>query len=390
MHSWLKCQKANSSCNRSLVPSKNMTGKTRRRNNKMSKIFTIDVKWTNLTIGLMLLCAVFSFSAMAQADGGKPLDAKTLAALVAELKGVVARTATEPGESEMVARKWDARRDLAGKTKLAVINLLFQDVKLSVKDSGTQYQISSMFGMYKQMPDDAIKAETPSATGDVSKLAAVNKLVDLTYRKHPYVGIEETLNALPGAPDDQAAVDKAREGRIAGFEEALKVNNQLTSAQKSFVRTNYDFLEKLVDSAIATAISKNFPTERWIKEGLQKSYTSRFTSTELSSLIAYLQGKAGKRVLEYIRTMEMWALIVKNGGTTTGFTKAEKAEHNRFVATPLGKKFITAYLQETIAYEESRENEVRSANPDADGSAIYRPENLNKLINKFVADNYKK
>ena len=356
----------------------------------MSKIFTIDVKWTNLTIGLMLLCAVFSFSAMAQADGGKPLDAKTLAALVAELKGVVARTATEPGESEMVARKWDTRRDLAGKTKLAVINLLFQDVKLSVKDSGTQYQISSMFGMYKQMPDDAIKAETPSATGDVSKLAAVNKLVDLTYRKHPYVGIEETLNALPGAPDDQAAVDKAREGRIAGFEEALKVNNQLTSAQKSFVRTNYDFLEKLVDSAIATAISKNFPTERWIKEGLQKSYTSRFTSTELSSLIAYLQGKAGKRVLEYIRTMEMWALIVKNGGTTTGFTKAEKAEHNRFVATPLGKKFITAYLQETIAYEESRENEVRSANPDADGSAIYRPENLNKLINKFVADNYKK
>ena len=156
------------------------------------------------------------------------------------------------------------------------------------------------------------------------------------------------------------------------------------------MRANYDFLEKLADSVTATAISKNFPTEQWIKEGLEKSYTSKFTPTELNSLIAYFQGKAGQRVLEYIRVMEMWQLIVKNGGTTTGFTEAEKAGYYKFVATPLGKKFMTAYLQETIAYEESKENAVRSANPDADGFAIYRLENLNKLINKFVADNYKK
>ena len=242
MHSWLKCQKANSHRIRSLGGGKNMTGKARRRNNKMIRIFIINVKWANLPIALMILCAVFSFSAMAQSDTGKPLAAKTLAALVAELKGVVARTATEAGESEMVARKWDARRDLAGKTKLAVINLLFEDVKSSVEDSGTQYQISSIFGMYKVMPDDAIKAETPAAKA--VELAAINKLVKLTYRTHPYVGIDETLNVLPGAPDDQAAVDKAREGRIAGFEEALKVNDQLTSAQKSFVRANYDLLKK--------------------------------------------------------------------------------------------------------------------------------------------------
>ncbi len=356
----------------------------------MSNTTKIGINWTRSAIALALLCAVFSFSAMAQADGGKPLDAKTLAALVAELKGVVSRTATEPGESEMVARKWDARRDLAGKTKLAVINLLFQDVRSSVKDSGTQYQISSIFGMYKIMPDDAFGAQTLAAKGDTSKTGAMNKLVDLTFRTHPYVGIDETLNALPGTEEDPAAKEERIQNRIVSFEEALKINNQLTSAQKKFVRDNYDFLDKLVDSHTATAISKNFPVEQWIKEGLQQSYTNNFTPAEINSLIAYFQGKAGKRVLEYIRTMEMWALIVKNGGTTTGFTKAEKAEHNRFVATPLGKKFMTAYLQETIAYEEGKENAVRSADPDADGSAIHRPENLNKLINKFVADNYKK
>lgn len=356
----------------------------------MSKTFKMTVTWTRSAVALAIFTVLCSFSVMGQNATDKPLDAKTLAALVAELKGVVARTATEPGESDAVARKWDARTDLAGKTKLAVINLLFQDVRSSVKDSGTQYQINSMFGMYKLMPDDAIKSETASANGERSDLAAVNKLVELTYRTHPYVGIDETLNALPGAEQDPDAKDAAIQDRIAAFEEALKVNKQLTAAQKAFVRSNYDFLDKLVDSEVAKAIGKNFPTERWIKEGLQASYAANFTPAELNGLTAYFQANKGKRVLDYIRVMEMRELIVKNGGTTTGFTKAEKAEHDRFVASPLGKKFMPAYLQEAIAYEENKENEVRSSNPDAEGSSIHQPENLNKLINKFVADNYKK
>ncbi len=356
----------------------------------MIKTLKTRINRMKFMAALALMCSVFGFTVMAQTDSGKPMEAKTLAALVEELKGVVARTAPDANEAAMVSKKWNARRDLAGKTKRTVINLLFEDVKSVIKDSGTQYQINSIFGMYKQMPDEAIVAETPKTKGNVSKPAAVNKLVDLTYRTHPYVGIEETLNALPGAEDNQAAVDEARENRYAGFDEALKVNNQLTAAQKSFVRANYDFLEKLVDSVTATAINKNFPTEQWIKEGLQKSYTSKFTPAELNSLIAYFQGKPGQRVLEYIRVMEMWGLIIKNGGTTLNFTEAEKAGYFKFAATPLGKKFMTAYLQETIAYQESKENAVWSANPDADGFSIYRPENLNKLINKFVADNYKK
>ena len=85
----------------------------------------------------------------------------------------------------------------------------------------------------------------------------------------------------------------------------------------------------------------------------------------------------------------MAQMITGNGGTMD-FTEADKAEHDKFVATPLGKKFNAAYLQEAIAYEESKENAVRFANPDADGFAIYQPENLNAMFNKFVAENYKK
>ena len=84
------------------------------------------------------------------------------------------------------------------------------------------------------------------------------------------------------------------------------------------------------------------------------------------------------------------AQLITGKGGKLDFTEADKAEHDKFAATPLGKKFIAAYLKEAIAYEQSKENAVRSGNPNADGFAIYKPENLNKFFNKFVAENYKK
>jgi hypothetical protein len=221
------------------------------------------------------------------------------------------------------------------------------------------------------------------------KTNSVKKLIELTFPAHPYVGIEEQIAKLPGTKDVKAAEEEDRKNRIAGFDEALEVNNKLTADQKSFVRANYDQLIKIADKITEDGINKNFPTEQWVKEGLQKSYTSKFTLKELSSLIAYFQEPAGQQVLKYVRVSQMAELITGNGGTLY-FTAADKAEHDKFVAAPLGKKFIHAYLKDATAYEQSKVNATMSKIPDADGFAIYRPENLNKLFNKFVAENYKK
>ena len=113
-----------------------------------------------LIAALVLLCSISSFSAMAQTVSDKPLDAKSLAALIEELKGVVAKSSPDEKDAALVAEKWERRKDLAGKTKRDVINLLFKDVRAVIKDSGIQYQIYSIFSFYKQMPDDALSAQT--------------------------------------------------------------------------------------------------------------------------------------------------------------------------------------------------------------------------------------
>lgn len=361
--------------------------KTFEEKNKVKRTSGARIHWTRLIAALALLCSISGFSAMAQAVSDKPMDAKSLTALVEELKGVVSRTAPDQNEAAAVAERWDRRRDLAGKTKKVVINLLYEDVKSVIKDSGTQYQIYSMFSFYKQIPDESPSAQTQKTDGPMSNPASVQKLVELTFRMHPYVGIEEQLASLPGTKDVKESEETARKVRIEVFDDALKVNDKLTPDQKSFVKANYDRLSKSVDKIIDDTIKTNFPTEKWIQEGLQQSYAAKFSLKELTNLVDYFQGTAGQQVLKYVRISKMAELITGNGGKLD-YTEDDKAEHDKFASTPLGKKFIAAFITDAEAYEQRQENAARAGNSNADGFAILEPANLNDFFNKFVSENY--
>ena len=355
----------------------------------MNRTSETRIHWTKLIIALVLLCSISGFSAMAQTVSDKPMDAKSLAALVEELKEVVSRSAPDQKDAAaLVAEKWERRKDLAGKTKRDVIHLLFEDVKAVIKDSGIQYQIYSIFSFYKQIPDESPSAQAQKTNGAMSKPASVKKLVDLTFSMHPFVGIEKQIASLPGTKAVKAEEERVRKVRIEVFDDALKVNTQLTPDQKSFVKANYDRLSKSVDKIIDDTIQRNFPTEQWVKEGLQQSYTAKFSLKELTNLIAYFQGTAGQQVLKYVRLSNMAELITGNGGQLD-YTEADKAEYDKFASNPLGKKFITAFITDAEAYEKRQVNAVMAGNSNADGFAILEPANLNKLFNKFVSENYK-
>lgn len=343
------------------------------------------INWTKFFMVTTLLGSILSFSAMAQ---DKPMDAKSRAVLIAEFKEIVAKFEPDAKLSATVAGKWDARKDLTGKTKSQVINLLYEDVKAVISDSGTQYQIYSIFSAYKHIPDDQFSDKPEAKQTNSSKKELVEKLVDLVFMKHPYVNIEQELEGLPGTKDIKAAEEQDRKNRIEGFDAALKINTKLTGDQKAFVRANYDKLIKIADKITEDAINLNFPTKQWIQEGLEKIFAARFTVPEINDLTAFFDSDKGAQVLKYVRQTHMEQLITGNGGKLD-FPPEDKAEHDKFIATALGKKFITAYITETEAFEQQKENEARSK-PDADGFAIYEPENLNRLFNKFVADNYKK
>ncbi len=346
---------------------------------------TVGINRINLSIALIFMCFGFSFNAIAQ---NKSLDAKALSALVADLKEVVSTNVTDEKKSASIIKKWDARKDLAGKSKDEVVDLLYEDVKSIIKNPGTQYQIYSIFSMYRQIPDEAF-SKKPSTTDPVanSKPEIVKKLAQLTFGQHPYVGIEEENAKLPGTQDVKTAEAEALRIRIEIFDEALKANRNLNTQQKAFVRANYAHLNRIVTKLIDDTIKQNFPTEQCIFEGLEKSYSAKFNLKELNELLTYFNSESGQCVLKYVRQTSMEELIIGNGGKLN-YTLQEKNEYESFAATALGQKFLPAYLEETIIYEESKENAVRKNDPNADGFAILETANLNNLFERFVKENY--
>lgn len=188
---------------------------------------TIKTKFNRINlIAALFLCSICSFSAIAQDN---PLNAQQLANLVKGLKGALQENlqiVENKGGAQYTAitRKWDARQDLAGKSKRQVIDLLYQDVKSVVTNSGMQYQISQVFSFYKQMPDSQFSAKTdaPAKTSFTDprdgEVYGIKKLGNLTWMK------ENLRFDMPNASwcfdDDEE--NCAELGRLYTFQAALK------------------------------------------------------------------------------------------------------------------------------------------------------------------------
>ena len=125
----------------------------------------------------------------------QPMESKAVAALILELKGVVSGITPDKNEAKLVGERWDKRKDIAGKNKNDVIELLYADVKSVIKDSGTQYQIYSMFSFYKNIPDESFSTET--------------KETDVVVKKNPLK--LKLNNEDQGTTDDTSVIAKRLE-----------------------------------------------------------------------------------------------------------------------------------------------------------------------------------
>ncbi|MBX7169518.1 MAG: hypothetical protein K1X72_01100 [Pyrinomonadaceae bacterium] len=349
------------------------------------KLSSFKNNWTKLVLVLSLMGSVLSLTGLAQ---DKPFEANSVTMLINQLKEIVSGNSPNTKDAELVAEKWAARQDLAGKSKTAVIDLLYDDVKSVIKEPGTQTQLYWIFSIYKLIPDESFAVQTRTAASSLSKKQAVTRLFELTARMNQYIGTDELLALARQTEATKAEIKKSPNFWAKKIDAALKVNNKLTPDQKSFVKANYEHLEEMAFKINNETNRKNFPVEEWRKEGLKLSYTRNFSVRELNDLIAYFEDTAGQQSLRYAKLKFMAEFIGIE--SKSYYPKADRTEYLKFTDNAPGRKFMIAYLTDPIKYEQGKSSAVYKKIPNADGLAIWEKANLNKLINQFVTENYKK
>jgi cold shock protein len=135
----------------------------------MDLTFKTGINWAKQVIALVLMCLMFGFSAMAQDNSNKPLDEDGMTALVDELTNGLSDLIEDEDQVTAITDKWDAREDLAGKTRKQILNLLFADVKSIIKDKKAQDSI------WKAWTGETSSAlETPTASSQKPATPPVN------------------------------------------------------------------------------------------------------------------------------------------------------------------------------------------------------------------------
>ena len=90
--------------------------------------------WTGLIIASLLMCLIFCFGVVAQTKDDPPLDEEAVSALVDELKEGLPEFIEDEDTVNKITEKWDAREDLAGKTRYEIIKLFKEDVESVLTD----------------------------------------------------------------------------------------------------------------------------------------------------------------------------------------------------------------------------------------------------------------
>lgn len=205
------------------------------------------------------------------------------------------------------------------------------------------------------------------------------RLAELTIVGHSVSGLgDEVVN--PNAGISKTDLDSIRHDKVQLFTDAINGNKKLTVKQKTFAKGNIDDLIKILEDQNAGYQRAN--RERMtvlVTDSLVQIYSTGFTAGELTELITFFQTAQGKSLLNYTR-------IAYQG--TNGPTAAEKAENDKFAATPLGTKFLKAFLTDSMTSVSSKIDEIMNV-ALGQGMDSMNEKNLNALAEKYVTDKYR-
>lgn len=270
------------------------------------------------------------------------------------------------GEPNYTPEEFLAYNDFVIKTPLGgkFFNIYVTDVqaeltaKLTAGNKQAGIEKNKLFesASLNQMINQFVTENSEPTKTDKSKL--VNQLVETVIRRNNESRKE--FDAKYGRKFDDSVL-RANNAEI--FNEALRQNKSLTANQMAFAKANYDKLHDILQAKREVIAKKIITTDVWEKEDLTTLFTNYLSVDEVKNISAFLQTQAG--------------------------AKSGNPESDKFYATATGNRYFTIINNELSKLYNIKLTDAIDKYTEVTSKMMLTTE-INKMINEFVASNYKK
>ncbi|MBP6004322.1 MAG: thiol-activated cytolysin family protein [Pyrinomonadaceae bacterium] len=169
----------------------------------------------------------FSLNAVPQATPERPLTEEDLSALLDTLKENLAELVGDEDKATAIVEKWDAREDLAGKSRKQVLGLLFNDLRSVVTETDIHNKVWAAWNRAPQSTAETAEPETPEKGSPREELDQY--IAGLTYDANRLLSVQSTGNQ----PIFEKVLGR-NEQRIPGSGSVTKCTRSSKSLSRNF------------------------------------------------------------------------------------------------------------------------------------------------------------
>lgn len=222
---------------------------------------------------------------------------------------------------------------------------------------------------------------SPSQTVSADKTRLVNQVTEQTFEAFPVEFFEIEIEKVKKESGEQIKSEFTNL-IIKKTEE----NPDLSSQKKEEIKAKVPDFSERFGNKVAEVIGRDLDINLWIKEALADNFAKNFTVAELKKIDSFMKGTHGKAFFAAVKEIAS-AKIQKQEAGTPQLTARQSIEIEKFINSPLGKKFMDVFGDNTENFL-TQKIDVWGDNMLKNIEESMEKGELGEMLEQFIAENF--
>lgn len=218
-------------------------------------------------------------------------------------------------------------------------------------------------------------------TVSADKTGLVNQITEQTFAAFPVEFFEIEIEKVKKESGEQ--IKREFTNLII---KKTEENPDFSAQKKEEIKAKVPDFGERFGNKVAEVIGRDLDINLWIKEALADNFTKNFTVAELKKIDSFMKGAHGKAFFAAVKEIAS-AKIQKQETETPQLTARQSIEIEKFINSPLGKKFMDVFGDNTENFL-MQKIDIWGDNMLKNIDESMKNGELGEMLEQFIAENF--